>query len=166
MEPDVTGGFDWATAASLAVAGATLVIAFVAVFGDWLKSLFRGNLELRLKNDIGTTSPARVTTLDESTGEEISHRYEKSRYYHVTVRKPGRWAPVHRVRVYLRRIEKVGADQEFFQIWEGRAPINWAHAIVFSMEQDIGPERDADLCSVLKGKWLALHPMFHSRFTL
>ena len=27
------------------------------------------------------------------------------------------------------------------------------------MEQDIGPEGDANLCSVVKGKWLELHPL-------
>ena len=100
-----------------------------------------------------------MDTKDESTGEVVSSRLADSRYYHVTVQKPRRWAPVHRVRVYLKRVEQVGADQEFYQIWEGRAPISWAHAIVFPMEQDIGPDRDANLCSVLKGKWMELHPL-------
>jgi hypothetical protein len=63
------------------------------------------------------------------------------------------------VRVVLLRILEKSADGEWGITWTGPVPINWRNGVIYAPERTVGAEADADLCSVVKGKWLELHPM-------
>jgi hypothetical protein len=43
--------------------------------------------------------------------------------------------------------------------WVGEIPMRWAHQEVNPLVRDIGHPFDCDLCSVVKEKWVELHPL-------
>jgi hypothetical protein len=44
-------------------------------------------------------------------------------------------------------------------VWTGPIPLGWRHQQLFPTSRTIGASADVDLCSVIKEKWLQLHPM-------
>lgn len=144
------------TVADWVVALGTLAVALVALFGDMVRGLFAKPPRLKILDEKGVTAKVKLSFTD---GEgQLQERFEDARYYHIEVANPRRrLAPLRGVRVYLVMVEQRSADQTFRPIWNARIPVMWRTQAVQPLLQDIGPAAHADLCSVVKGKFLQLH---------
>ena len=155
MSPETQ--FWWTWGASVAVAVGTLSAVVVALFGDRIRaSLFRPELQLRLLKPEGEET--RVTLRSSKDGQE-KMRDEDARYYHVQVTNKRRWPVANQVQVHLLRVEEPGPDNQYKVVWEGDVPLSWRHQEIHPLARIVGHAADCDLCSVIKGKWLQLHPL-------
>lgn len=146
--------FWWNWWVQFGVAVGTLAAVFVALFGDWLKAkLFRPDLTLSLVNPRGELTTA---VLMSPSGET---REEKARFYHVRVSNRVRWPTATQVQVHLIRLEEPGPDGELQLKWLGDVPMRWKSQEIQPLSRTVGPVADCDLCSIVKGKWLELHPL-------
>lgn len=146
--------FWWNWGVNLAVAVGTFGAVYVALYGERLRArLFRPSLELDLTNPLGESTRVQLISPDGST------RSEEARYYHVRVANASRWPIATQVQVYLIRIERPDASGRMQIVWTGDMPLRWRLQEVKPIALSIGPPADCDLCSVVKGKWLALHPL-------
>lgn len=149
--------FWWNWWVSLGVAVATLAAVFVALFGDWIKSrLFSPKLTLSLRDAVGEKTKV---ALQWQTEQGLEQRYEEARYYHVRVSNKVRWPRSSQTQVYLLRIEEPGPDGELQVTWSGEIPVQWTHQAVYPFARNIGPAAYCDLCSVVKGRGIQLHPL-------
>ena len=146
-------GFWVSLVVQVAIAAGTIGACIVGVFGASLKARFLPpQLKLALDQDGGSPSPVLITAPDGSS------RTERSRWYHVRVTNERRISPVSSVQVYLLSIAIKDAAGEFKIKWVGEMPLRWQHQEVHSPRRSIGPTGCIDLCSVIKGKWVELHP--------
>jgi hypothetical protein len=149
--------FWWNWWVSVGVAIATLAAALVALFGDWIKSrLFSPKLKLSLRNDVGDRTT--VTTQWE-TEQGLQQRNAEARYYHVKVENKTRWPHANRTQVYLVRVEEPGPGGDLQITWSGELPLQWTHQAIHPVARTIGPSAYCDLCSVVKGQGVQLHPL-------
>jgi len=149
--------FWWNWLVSLGGAIATLAAVLVALFGDWIKSrLFSPKLTLSLKNTIGEKT---TVTSQWQTDQGLQQRNEDARYYHVNVSNQVRWPSANQTQVYLLRVEEPGPDGELQVTWAGDLPVQWTHQSIYPMARTIGPSAYCDLCSIVKGKGVQLHPL-------
>lgn len=127
-----------------------------ALFRETLQRLFYPpKLLMRIASKAGE---AAVTGLASPAPDLISgYREVASRYYHVRVSNPRRSYTIRSVEVALLHVEKARPDGTFQTIWEGDVPLQWRHMDPHA-PRAIGTPYDADLCSVVRGKWLELHP--------
>lgn len=56
-------------------------------------------------------------------------------------------------------MEEPDAAGEFKVMWLGEIPIRWRNQEIKPLVRTIGHAEDCDLCSVVKDKWLELHPL-------
>lgn len=141
----------------VAVAIATLATVLVALFGQAFRSkFFPPQLRLRIAN--ATDEKAKVT-LRWVEGNTEHQRLEDARYYRIHVTNARRWSPANQVHVALLQVEEPSADGQFAVSWVGNVPLVWMHQPVLSVLRTVGPAAQADLCSVVKGKWFQLHPL-------
>lgn len=139
---------------SLVVAIGTLAAVVVALFGEWFRAkMFAPRLRLALASPRGDATPV---TLMAPSGES---RIEQARYYRVRVSNQVRWPKATQARVQLIRLEEPGPDGQLLLKWTGQIPLEWTHQQIVPFERTIGPDASCDLCSVVKGKWLKLHPL-------
>jgi len=151
---DATDQFWWNWAINLSVAIGTLAAVFVALFGDWIKAkLFRPKLSLSLVSRGGELKTAVLLSPNGATREE------KARFYHLRVTNLVRWPTATQVQVHLMRLEEPGPDGELTLKWAGDVPLRWKFQEIHPISRTVGPSADCDLCSVIKGKWLELHPL-------
>lgn len=151
---DPTDQFWWNWAVNLAVAVGTLAAAFVALFGDWIKArLFRPRLLVKLANKEGELTTAVLLSPNGETREE------KARVYHLRVTNSARWPTATQVQVHIIRLEEPGPDGELLLKWAGDVPLRWKLQEIHPISRTVGPPADCDLCSVIRGKWLELHPL-------
>lgn len=149
--------FWWNWWVSLGAAVTTLAAVFVALFGDWIKSrLFSPKLALSLRNSVGEKT---TVTLQWQTEQGLQQRNEEARYYHVRVSNQVRWPSSNQTQVYLLRVEVPGPDGELQVTWSGELPVQWTHQAIHPVARTIGSGAYCDLCSVVKGKWVQLHPL-------
>jgi hypothetical protein len=140
-----------------AVALATFAAVLVALFGQAFRAkFFPPRLAVNLADPLGEKTQARLTWFEDGVQKE---RSEDARYYHLAVRNSRRWSPANQVQVVLLAVEQPGADGRFVATWTGDIPLGWRHQQVYSGPRTIGPTGHVDLCSVVKGKWLQLHPL-------
>lgn len=143
---------NWAVNAVTAVATVGAVV--VALFFDRMRArFFPPLLNLQIANAKGVKTIVRLTSPDGS------ERNEDGRYYHLRVANERRWSQASQVQVFLVRIEEPGPDEAFNVTWSGDVPIKWRLQEIFPPARDIGPAADCDLCSVVKNKWVQLHPL-------
>ena len=143
--------FNWGV--QLAVAVGTIGAVLVALFGQAFRAkFFPPQLSLRLKSSEGEKSKVQ----NQFRGPE---RSEDARYYHVTVSNARRWSPAHNLQVFLTAIEEPRPDQSLRFTWQGDVPIRWRNQEAVPLSRTVGPDADADLCSVIKGKWLEIYPI-------
>lgn len=144
---------DWVVQVATAVG--TIAAVVVALFGDWLRTRFAPpKLILKLQNELGIkVDPTILTAPDGSTREAAS------RWYHVRVENGRRWSSATQVQVFLLRVEEPDAAREYKLMWFGEIPIRWRYQEINPLIRSIGYPADCDLCSVVKGKWLELHPI-------
>ena len=62
-------------------------------------------------------------------------------------------------RSYCSRSTSRAPMVDFVTIWTGDIPLGWRHQQVLSGPRTVGPTGHVDLCSVVKSKWLQLHPL-------
>lgn len=142
----------WITQVAIAVG--TIAAVIVALFGGWLRARFAPpKLVLGLENELGVKTPVNLTAPDGSTREALS------RWYHVRVDNKRRWSPATQVQVFLLRIEEPDASGEYQITWLGEIPIRWRDQEIKPLVRTIGYAADCDLCSVVKDKWVELHPL-------
>ncbi len=150
--------FWWNWWVNFGVALATFAAVFVALFGEWIRAhLFSPQLSLKLRNPHGAKT--RVTLRWQDENGTPHQRVEDARYYHVTVSNGARWPRANQVQVYLLRVEEPGPDGALKLTWSGEIPIQWMHQEIHPLARTIGPAASCDLCSVVKGKWIQLHPL-------
>ena len=149
--------FWWNWWVSLGAAIATLAAVLVALFGDWIKAyLFSPKLALSLRNATGEKT---TVTLQWQTDQGLQQRTEEARYYHVQVSNQVRWPRANQTQVNLLRVEEPGPDGELQVTWSGELPVQWTHQAIHPLARTIGPAAYCDLCSIVKEKWIQLHPL-------
>ena len=161
MEPEASSWWDWLDwEAALAIA--TFLVVFVALFGAAIRArLFKPKLRLTLEKPLGEEAEAEILSPeDEERGYSIvgAEVRKEARYYHLRVSNQRRWSPATQVQVYLLRIDERRADGQFHPRWLGEIPLLWQYYEALSPIRTIGPSRNCALCSVVKGKWMGLHP--------
>ncbi len=138
-------------AAALGTIGAVLV----ALFGQvWRAKSFPPQLVLTLPRPHGDPERARLTSDDFPDG-----RQGEARFYRLRVSNRRRWSPANQVQVVLLGVEAPTTDGQFRPTWLGDVPLTWTHQQVFPALRTIGSDAHVDLCSVVKDKWLQLHPL-------
>ena len=127
------------------------------MFGQAFRGkFFPPKLSLTLANSDGEKTRVRLIWAEKN---ETKERWENARYYHLRVANGRRWSPENQLQVVLLRVEEPGPDGEFVVSWTGDIPMGWRHQQLFPAFRTIGPESDIDLCSIVKDKWLQLHPL-------
>lgn len=150
--------FWWNWWVNFGVAVATFTAVLVALFGEWIRAhLFSPNIMIELRSKTGEKT--RVTLQYQDEKGEAHQRTEDARYYHVKVSNWVRWPIASQVQVYLIRLEEPGPDGELKMTWSGEIPIQWMHQQIHPLARTIGPAAYCDLCSVVKNKWVQLHPL-------
>lgn len=146
--------FWWNWWISLAVAVGTLATVVVALFGESIRArMFKPKLVIELENPLGIPTPVQITS---PNGES---RMEAGRFYHVRVSNSARWPAATQVQVNLIRIEELGPDGAWQITWAGEVPLRWSLQEIRPLTRVIGPPAICDLCSVVKDKWIELHPL-------
>ncbi len=59
----------------------------------------------------------------------------------------------------LLQVQERAANGEFQITWTGAIPLGWRHQNLYPLSRTIGASADVDLCSVVKDKWLQIHPL-------
>jgi hypothetical protein len=109
-----------------------------------------------LLSSSGVETEVTLTWLE--NGQQHDRR-EGARYWHLRVSNARRWSPAHQTQVVLLSVEEPDADGANVVVWTGDVPFRWRHQEVFPTLRTIGPDASADLCSVVKGKWLQLQTL-------
>jgi hypothetical protein len=147
----------WEWGVQVVVAVGTVGAVVVALFGDWLRNkLAPPALRLAIVNPDGVKTRAQLTWQEDGVAQT---RVEDARYYHVRVRNDRRWFAAHHVQLMLLRVEEPGPNGAPQVTWTGEIPVRWEHQEVYPAARTIGAEANADMCSVIRGKFLQLHPM-------
>jgi hypothetical protein len=142
----------------LFIALGTVGAVIVALFGDYFRSkLLPPGLRLSVDSLEGIKTPLQLAWRDEVG--DLHSRMEDARYWHVRVRNERRWFPAHHVQVLLLQIEEPGPNGAPQIKWAGEAPVLWENQELYSAGRAIGASGRVALCSVVKGKCLALHPL-------
>lgn len=133
----------------------TLLLAIVALFADPVRRYFRPpDIEIGLKSESGELTWVLVGQ-DQVTGEP---KRRPARYYHLSVRNNG--SIVHNAAVYLTKIERQGAAEQWVDTKAGEVPLRWRLSEIYPLWREIGVSAvDADLCALIKEKWLELTPV-------
>jgi hypothetical protein len=145
----------WMTwSVNLVIAIGTLAAVVVALFGGWIRAkLFIPRLAVDIDNPRGDATPVVLTAPDGQS------RIEQARYYRLRISNRNRWPKATQVRVQLVRYEEPGPDEQLQLKWAGEVPLEWTHQQIVPLERTVGPSATCDLCSVVKDKWLQLHPV-------
>ena len=139
---------------NLGMALATLAAVIVALFGSRIQAwLFKPGLALSVPDPRGESIQARIT----SPSGAVS--VVDARYYHLRVTNRARWPAATGVQVFLIRLEEPGPDGQLQIKWASEVPLRWMHQEVYPVTRTVGPNADADLCSVLKQNGAQLHPL-------
>jgi hypothetical protein len=146
--------FWWNWCVQLAVAIATFLAVFAALFGDWIKAqLFRPSLKLRLINPRGEGTKMHLLAPSGETRQELA------RIYHVEVLNEARWPPATQVQIFLVRVEEFGPDGNPTVTWAGELPMRWRLQEINPLLRTVGASAQCDLLSAVKGKWIELLPL-------
>jgi len=157
--PDASTSVDfwWNWGVNAAVAIGTFAAVLVALFGQAFRAkFFPPQLSVSLLNAEGEKA---VTRLRWEENGQLRERDEDCRYYHLRVANDRRWSPANQVQVVLLQVEEPGHRGEMKIVWTGAVPLGWRHQQLYPASRAIGAPADVDLCSVIKGKWLQIHPM-------
>ncbi len=149
--------FWWNWWVNLAVALGTFAAVLVALFGDWFRSrFFSPKLKLELRSLTGEKTIASFQMQTEEGPKEVR---EDARYYHVRVSNGAPWPRATQLQINLLQIEEQGPDGALQVSWAGEVPIRWMHQEIYPLSRTIGPPADSDFFSVVKDKFLQLHPL-------
>jgi hypothetical protein len=144
MQSNFQFWMNWAVQAAAAVA--TLAAVVVALFGGWLLAhLMPPRLTLSLKDWRGFRAP---------------YGGKGSFWYYVRAANKRRWPVATQVQVFLLSVEERDAAGMPRQTWAGELPIKWRDQEIYPAIRTIGRDgADCDLCTVVEGNGLELHPL-------
>lgn len=133
-----TGLDSWAQAAQIIIAGCSVILAIIAIWGDAVRRwLLPPKLELREHNFKGDFNIA--TKPDGGKFRAI--------YYHLKVANTRWWSPANKVRVLCEAVSRRKADGTSFQLETFVVPMqmSWSFMQYQELLPTIGPERFVDL---------------------
>jgi hypothetical protein len=138
----------YSVAIQLVVAFGTIVVAVVAIWGNYLRSIFASpRLDLRLYNAAGEP-----TKYDD--GSNV-------RYYHLAVSNKRNWAPAKNVVVHITLLERPGPDGEWRPaMYSGAVPLVWQFGQFYAGLPSIGREHICDLGRIAEGGQFKLKTLF------
>jgi hypothetical protein len=138
--------FWWNWAVNLAMAVATFLAVFVALFAERLwRRWFPPLLKMRLLEPYGEKTIARSTL---PNGTKIQ---SDVRFFHLRVwNERRRWSPANEAQVYLTSIEEVAPNGQYQVAWSGNVPMRWRDQEFKSLTQTVGANQDADLLMISK----------------
>jgi hypothetical protein len=146
--------FWWSWWVSVAIAVGTIGAVFAALFGQRMRAwLFKPRLVLSVPNPRGEWQQVRLR----SPNGDV--RTEQARFYHLRVTNAAGWPKATDVQVFLVRIEESGPDGQPQVKWASEIPVKWKHQEIQPLSRTVGPQADSDLCSVVRSKWVQLHPL-------
>lgn len=148
-------GFWWNWGVQALVALGTIGAVLVALFGDFLHP---PKLRLSLDNPNGVFALVQHTVTD-TGGGTFQSAAQDARYYHMRVTNHRRWFSAHHVQVLLLQVEALGQDNNVEVKWTGEIPLGWQNQALYPTARTIGHAASVDLCSVVRGQWLQLHPL-------
>ena len=147
----------WRIVLDVAAALGTVSAVLVALFGQAFRAkFFPPKLSLSLADVLGEGTHVMLVP---PPGVQSEPRSEEARYYHLQVANSRRWSPATEARVVLLQVEEPGPDGRLQIRWNGDIPLGWRHNTVFPPFRTVGPDAFADLCSVVREKWLQLHTL-------
>jgi len=139
----------------LAAAVGTFLAVLVALFGQAFRGkFFPPQIRAALANASGEKTRVRLRWIENNQPTE---RDEDARYYHLKTWNQRRWSPAQQAHVVLLRVDEPDAAGALIPTWTGDVPLGWRHQDATSLFRTLGPEAHADICSVVKGKWLQIH---------
>jgi len=138
--------------------GATFGAVLLALFGQGFRAkFFPPEFSIKLLSQDGEKTPVRLLPQE---GDIQTERQGEARYYHLAVSNSRRWVTANHVEVVLLKIEDIGPDGQFKVAWSGAVPLKWRQQETITGPRSIGPTAHADLCSIVKNKWVQLHPLY------
>lgn len=145
-----------ASALEIFSAVVTSLAVVLALFREYIaRWIYPPKLDIELARSAGE---ATRSGLSPPAGSDSSPpRVEKSRYFHVRVTNPRRFYVIGSVEVALLRVQELDDAGNVVRDWEGDVPLQWRHMSPHA-PRAIGTPYDADLFSVVRDKWLELHP--------
>lgn len=146
--------FWWSWWVNVAIALGTIGAVLAALFGQRVHAwLFKPDLVLSLPNPRGEWQRVEIRS---PNGDQ---RPEDARYYHLRVTNAATWSKATDVQLFLVRLEEPGPDGQLYVKWASEIPLRWKYQEIMPLSRTIGPHADGDLCSVIKNKWVQLHPL-------
>lgn len=151
--------FWWNWGVQLAVAVGTLAAATVAL--RLHVKFFPPVLRLIFAKPEGRPTPVALRTMQD--GAVVSTRGERGRYYHVELKNERPLIPATNPIVYLLAVEVPdAAGSSFSEVWAGALPIVATYYEVHPGKILGADPQLYDLCSVVRGKWVELHPQIQT----
>jgi hypothetical protein len=138
---------------------ATLSVAFIGLFGSWLRfKIWPPKLTIRLADEKGT--PTTLVFFDKTTNQQSQ---TPAFWYHVQVDNETRWNPVTELYIFLLLIEEKDASGAFKAVWQGRAALGWRHE-ANPQPKKIGYTSECDLCHILENpRQVCFSPIFRGQ---
>ncbi|MCP4568697.1 MAG: hypothetical protein GY841_14055 [FCB group bacterium] len=123
----------WQLVVQISAAVGTIVIAIIAIWGDFIKSLWAApRLSIKLRNTHGEFTKLSNTT--------------PARYYHLVASNARSWAIAKNAIVYLNQVEQPGPDGQWQHMLDtGPIPLLWQFGAQYTNLPEIGPDRICDL---------------------
>jgi len=134
----------------------TLLAVTVALFKDriiaWLLPV---QLQLELVSPVGVKGTMGGKSDGTSTTEELA------RYYNMRLTNRRSRRVATQSLIYLIQIQEPGPDGDLQVRWSGDVPLKWQWHNVLPVLRTVGPDAIADLCYIVKGKWLDFQTLVH-----
>lgn len=129
----------WTLLVRIVTAIGTLLVAALAIWGDWIRFNFAG--------------PKLHLSLHDPGGEPSGFTDGKtSRHYHLKVRNQRKWVPAKNVRVVLTKVIKYGANGSLLpESLSGPIQLTWQFPQTHALYSLIGPDDICDLGFVTAG---------------
>ncbi len=139
----------YSVAIQLVVAFGTIVVAVVAIWGNYLRSVL--------------ASPRLNLRLYKAEGEPTKYNNGRNlRYYHLVVSNKRNWAPAMNVVVHITLLERPGPDGEWRPaMYSGAVPLVWQFGQFYAGLPSIGREHICDLGRIVEGGEFELKTQFH-----
>ena len=130
----------WSTSVQIAGVVASLIVAILAIWGDYFRSRLAG--------------PRLHVSLLNSDGEKTFWTGNiPTRFYHLHVTNTRQWAPAKNARVVLTSLARMAADDSLTPLrLSGALQLTWQFPQVNPQYAEIGPDHTCDLGFVLADK--------------
>lgn len=145
----------WQLAINAFVGFGTIVVAVLAIWGDWVRHLLGGapKLTLAIRDPLGDL----IRT--DHQGKSLTPQ----RYYHLLVANGRRWTQAQNVRVVVVEYFRLAPDGTFVrQPLSGPLQLMWQYALVNPnpLYKTVGPNEICDLGFIVKGEDFKLTPYY------